>query len=135
MKRLVVAMAFLAFFALGATARAEDKPNPTGTWKWTVDFGGQSREMTLKLKMDGDKLTGTMVGRDGEETKIEDAKYKDGDVSFKVTRKRDDQTFVIKYSGKVTGDTFKGKMEVNFGGEDRSFDFEAKRSKDEKKDK
>ena len=130
MKRLAAAAAFLALFALVSTARAEDKPNPTGTWKWTVDFGGQTREVTLKLKLEGDKLTGTMVGRDNQETPIEDAKYnKDtGDVSFKVTRERDGQKFTIKYSGKVTGDTLKGKTEVNFGGEDRSFDFEAKRA-------
>ena len=46
----------------------------------------------------------------------------------KVTRERDGQKFTIKYSGKTSGDTLKGKMEVNFGGEDRSFDFEAKRA-------
>ena len=54
----------------GCLARADDKPNPTGTWKWTVKFGEQTREMTLKLKLDGDKLTGAMLGRDGKETPI-----------------------------------------------------------------
>jgi hypothetical protein len=127
MRRLAV-VALVA--ALAATARAEDKPNPTGTWKWTVMFGNQSREVTLKLKLDGDKLTGAMVGRDNKETPIEDATYKDGDVAFKITRERDGNKFVIKYSGKVTGDTLKGKMEFDRNGETQSRDFEAKRAKD-----
>jgi hypothetical protein len=129
MKRLVVAVLALAFVGLAGAARADDKADPTGTWKWTVDFGGQTREQTLKLKLEGDKLTGTMLGRNNQETKIEDGKFKDGQVSFTVTRERDGQKFVMKYSAKVTGDTLKGKTEFERDGEKTSRDFEAKREK------
>jgi hypothetical protein len=128
MKRLAAA-ALVLTFGLTGVARAADKPDPTGTWKWTVTFGDQKRDLSLKLKLDGDKLTGAMIGPDGKEMPIEDAKYKDGEVSFKLTRERDGQKFTIKYHGKVSGDTIKGKNEFTFGDQTRSRDWEAKRAK------
>ena len=130
MKRLVAATLVVALVGLAGVARAADKPDPTGTWKWTVTFGGQEREQTLKLKLDGNKLTGHMLGRDNQEIPIEDGTYKDGEVSFKVTRERDGQKFTIKYMGKVEGDTLKGKTEFGPEGQTQSRDWEAKRSKD-----
>ena len=47
--------------------------DPSGTWKWSVTFNDQTREQTLKLKLEGDKLTGSMVGRNNQETAIGDA--------------------------------------------------------------
>jgi len=112
---------------------ADEKANPTGTWKWSVTFNDQSREQTLKLKLEGDKLTGTMLGRDNQETPIEDAKFKDGEVSFKVVRERNNQKFTTKYSGKLSGDSIKGKSESERDGQTKSNDWEAKRVKEEKK--
>jgi hypothetical protein len=128
MRRLTLVAAAVALVGLAAAARAEDKANPTGTWKWTVNFGGNERELAVKLKLDGGKLTGNFVGADGKETPIEDGKYKDGEVSFKITRERDGNKFVIKFSGKVSGDTIKGKSEFDRNGETQSRDWEAKRS-------
>jgi hypothetical protein len=111
MKRLAVGAAVLALVGLTGVARADDKkPNPTGTWKWSTNFGGQTRETTLKLKLDGDKLTGAIVAGD-QETAIEEGTYKDGEISFKVTRERNGQKMTMKYTGKVSGDTIKGKIE------------------------
>ena len=129
MSRLGLAAVVLALVGLTGAARADDKPNPTGTWKWKVEINGQEREFTLKLKLGGDKLTGAMVGRDGQDTAIEDAKYKDGEVSFKVTRERNGNKFTIKYSGKVSGDKLKGKSEVERDGETVKREFEASREK------
>ena len=128
MKRLALVVA-VAFGATGL-AHAEAKKNPTGLWKWTVERGGQSREMSLKLKLEGDQLSGVMLGRNGQETKIDDAKYKGGEVSFTVTRERNGQKFTVKYQGKVNGDSIKGKSEVERNGETQSRDWEAKRSQD-----
>src|SRR5262245_5671364 len=129
MSRLGLAAVVLAFVGLTGIARADDKPNPTGTWKWKVEINGQGREITLKLKLDGDKLTGAMVGRDGNETAIQDAKYKDGEVSFKVERERNGNKLTVKYSGQVSGDTLKGKSEAEVSGEVRTREVEAKREK------
>jgi hypothetical protein len=103
--------------------------DPTGTWKWSVTFNNQTREMTLKLKLEGGKLTGAMV-RQGQETAIQDAKYKDGDVSFTVVRERNGQKMTSKFSGKVSDDTIKGKIEFERQGQAQSRDWEAKRVKE-----
>ncbi len=129
MKRLVVAALVLAFAGPVGLARADDKPDPTGTWKWTVTMGDQKRDVTLKLKLEGDKLTGAYVGRDGKDTPIEDATFKDGEVAFKVTRERQGMKFIFKYKGKLSGDTIKGKTEFERNGETQSRDWEAKRDK------
>jgi hypothetical protein len=118
---------FLVLVALAGVSVAAEDPN--GTWKWNVTFNDQTREQTLKLKLEGDKLTGTMVGRNNQETAIEDAKYKDGEISFTYTRERNGQKFTSKYSGKLSGDTIKGKQESERGGQTRSTDWEAKRQK------
>ncbi len=129
MRQLTAAALVLGLVGLAGLARAEDKKDsPNGTWKWTVNFGGQDRDFALKLKVDGEKLTGQFVGPDGKETDIEDGKYKDGEISFKVTRERDGNKFVTKYKGKVSGDTIKGKTERERNGEVRERDWEAKRS-------
>ena len=120
----------VAFAGLVGVARAEDKAGPTGTWKWTVTFNDQKREMTIKLKLEGDKLTGAYVGRDGKETPIEEGTFKDGEVSFKVTRERQGNKFTTKYKGKLDGDTIKGKTEFEREGQTQSRDWEAKRGKD-----
>ena len=129
MRRFMAAALVVLAPALLGVARADDKANPTGTWKWTVRFGDREREMSLKLKAEGEKLTGSMPGRDGQELKIEDGTFKNGEVAFKVTREFNGQKFVIKYKGKVSGDTIKGKTEFNVGGETRDRDWEAKREK------
>lgn len=109
-------------------AQAADQANATGIWKWSFERNGQSFETTLKLKQDGEKLTGTISGRNGTETEIEDGQVKGDDVSFKVTRTFNNNTFVQTYKGKVSGDSLKGKVEFERNGETQSRDWEAKRS-------
>lgn len=135
MKRFALGGLVVVFTALVGLAQAADdkaKPDPTGTWKWSVTFNDQTREMTLKLKLEGDKLTGAMLGRDNAETKIDDASFKDGTVSFSVTRERNGQKFTTKYKGKLDGDTIKGTAESERDGQTRSREWEAKREKEKK---
>ena len=127
MKRLVVVGLAVALVGLAGTAPAQEKANPTGTWKWTTEFGGQSREQTLKLKLDGDKLTGSMPGRDNQETQIEEATFKDGTVTFKASRERNGQKSTTKYTAQGDGDPLKGPAEAERDGEARKQEFEAKR--------
>ena len=126
MKRVAAVVCVLAVAGL---AGAEDRPNPTGTWKYTADVNGQSIDVAIKLKLEGDKLTGTLSVMDME-SKIEDGTFKDGDVSFKVSREVNGNTFTLKYQGKITGDTFKGKREFEREGQTNTREFEAKRSKE-----
>lgn len=131
MKLLIAAVMVSALATLTGVARAADT-DPTGTWKWTMQFGKNKteREVTLKLKLDGEKLTGSMPGRNNEEIAIEEGTFKDGTVSFKVTRERNDQKFTTKYSGKLEGDTLKGTTEFERNGQTRSREWVAKRAKE-----
>jgi hypothetical protein len=129
MKRIALLASVLVFVALVGFAQAADKADPTGTWKWSFKLKDQTRDVTLKLQLDGDKLTGSMPGRNNQETKIEDGTFKDGEVSFTITRERNNQKFTSKYKGKVDGDTIKGTIESQIDGQTRSRDWEAKREK------
>jgi uncharacterized protein (DUF2147 family) len=126
MKRMAAVVCVLAVAGL---VRADDKPNPNGKWKYTAEVNGQSIDVIIKLKLEGDKLTGTLTVLDME-SKIEDAKYKDGEVSFTVNREAGGNKFTLKYKGKIKGDTFKGKREFERDGQTNSRDIEAKRVKE-----
>src|SRR3954447_16274847 len=125
----LVAFALLAFVA-SPLARAADEKGIDGTWKWAMTGGrggrggqggqgGQggadqqqrpAREVTLKLKHDGEKLTGELIrpagGRGGnggnaapapEPVKIEDGTFKNGEVAFSVTNEFNGNKVVTKY--------------------------------------
>ena len=130
MRRYGLAAVWVLMAAWQTSLLAADESNdPTGTWKWSYTVNEQTREVTLKLKLEGDKLTGAVLGRDNQETAIENASYKDGEVAFTVTREFNGQKFTSKYKGKVSGDTIKGKIEFERDGQTRSFDWEPKRQK------
>ena len=130
MKKLALVAFLLGLFGLIAvnTAVAADKDDPTGTWKYKVKFGEKEFEQTLKLELKDGKLTGS-VGGGKMETKIEDGKFKAGEVSFSVTRTRKDVKTVSKYSGKVSGDTIKGTITSERDGKEQKTEWEAKREK------
>jgi hypothetical protein len=127
MKRFVAAAVALAFVGVIGSAIAADA---TGTWKWTVTFGGQSRDATAKLKQEGEKLTGVYIGgQSNTETQIENGSVKGDTVSFSVTRERDGQKRTTKYTGTIKDDTITGKSEGQRDGQTQSNDWVAKRQK------
>jgi hypothetical protein len=108
---------------------AGEKPDPSGTWKWSfARQNGDTMNLSAKLKLDGDKLTGTYVGPRGDQTPITKGQFKDGTLAFTVVREFNGNSFSLKYTGKVTGDTLKGKIEFERDGETRTRDWEAKRA-------
>lgn len=115
---------------LAATAVAAD---PAGVWTWKLTTqNGREIESTLTLKVDGEKLTGTLArGAQQRTTDITNGTFKNDEISFEVTAERNGNTFTSKYKGKVDGDTIKGTIQGNRpgGGEGRARDWEAKRVK------
>jgi len=136
MQRLVSrAIQALACLALTFTmTTAVQAAAADGTWTWTTPAQGNrpERTSTLKLKTEGDKVTGTISGRQNQEDiKISDGKITGDEVSFTVSREFNGNTMVQKYTGKISGDTIKGKVAgKNRDGEDTSRDWEAKRKKE-----
>jgi major membrane immunogen (membrane-anchored lipoprotein) len=121
------ALALLLTVCASSAARAAADPN--GTWKWTFTTqNGQEMQFTVTLKAEGDKLTGK-VTRNDQSTDITDGTFKNDEVAFNVERERNGQKFVSKYKGKVEGEAINGKIEIELGGETRSFDWKPTREK------
>ena len=120
---LLLASAILILCAASFTVPQDKKDDLAGTWTWSQEGPGGQMEFTLKLKLDGEKLTGTITGFGGEETPIEEGKTKDGAFSFKVTREFGGRPFVTTYTGKLSGGALKAKAETVF-----TMEFEAKRN-------
>lgn len=127
MTRRMAVAAVVAILGLVGVARAAE--DPTGTWKWTATYQGKSRDATLKLKLEGDKLTGTVPGQGDQEIAIIDGTFKDDKVSFSIVREVNGAMITQKYNGTVSGDTIKGTIETSRGGQSRSSEWEAKRQK------
>ncbi len=119
--------------------QAQDKKaDPTGTWTWTTPGrnGGPDRKNTLKLKLEGDKLTGKLSfpARQGQTADVEitDAKLKGDAISFTVAREFNGNKVTQKYQGKISDDAIKGKVEIERNDQTQSRDWEAKRETEKK---
>ena len=115
---LIAALALVAFTAFSG------ETNATGIWKWSL--AGQNGETILKLKHDGEKLTGSYTNQFGK-AEITDGSLKDGEITFKVKRELNGRLFLIRYSGKLSGDKITGKCEFDVNGETRALEWKAKR--------
>ena len=101
----------------------------SGNWNTALILGDGNRiEGTLKLKQDGNKLTGATV-RNENETQIQDGKIAGDEITFTVIRERDGRKVTAKYKGKITGDTVKGKVESDWSGDWQTLDWEGTRGK------
>jgi hypothetical protein len=97
--------------------------------KWIAQLPareGQTRETTFNFKTEGNKLTGTVSGRGGDNP-ISDGQVNADEISFTVTASFRDNEVKLLYKGKVTGD------EIHFtrnreGGDQPPLEFIAKRA-------
>jgi hypothetical protein len=130
----LLTLAACALMTVGA-ASTTSAADATGKWSWSRPGrqGGDPVKITLTLKQEGTKLTGkvSMPGRQGaaQDTEISDGSVKDGTVAFSTVVERNGNKMTTKYSGKLEGDTIKGKIESERNGQAQSRDWEAKRDK------
>jgi hypothetical protein len=129
-----------ANMALAAKKVATD---PTGTWKiarGNPETKTKGSERTLKLKLEGGKLTGTIDGQSNINGKvrifewpIKNTKIQGNDFSFTVSHppvEGKGPNSTSTYEGKIAGDTMKGRVEVEFAGQTFTRKFERKRVKE-----
>jgi hypothetical protein len=98
--------------------------------KWVAQVpgrGGQTRETTFTFKAEGEKLTGTVSGMQGE-TEISDGTIKGDDISFTQTFQMQGNSIKLIYKGKVSGDEIKFTRQRE-GGNQPPAEFTAKRVK------
>jgi len=119
MAAVAVAMAILA-----AVVQAADV---TGKWTGQVPTrDGGTREATFNFKQDGEKLTGTMTGPQGD-IELKDGAVKGDDVSFNVALSFGGNDVKLIYKGKVAGDEI--KFTRSREGADQTQQFTVKRAK------
>jgi hypothetical protein len=122
------------FFAAG-TAAVALAADPTGTWKWTTRSPNGEIETTLKLESKDGKLAGAYSNQFGD-TAISNASLQDDVIAFDVVRDLGGNKYVVKYRGKLDGDTIKGTIEApgHNGGEAVKLDWNARRTPRDKAD-
>ncbi|HEY8995336.1 MAG TPA: hypothetical protein VIM71_11780 [Lacunisphaera sp.] len=125
MKSIRFLCSFLAL-AAAASALAAD---PTGLWKWSVHSPNGEISTTLKLESKDGKLVGAYSNQFGDAT-INNASFQEDVLAFEVVRELGGGKFVVKYRGKLAGDTVKGTLEAPGpdGGEPMKLDWNATRT-------
>jgi|SoiMetStandDraft_5_1073268.scaffolds.fasta_scaffold779551_1 hypothetical protein len=98
--------------------------------KWTAQVpgrDGQTRELTFTFKAEGEKLTGSMSGQQGD-SEITDGKISGDQISFtvKINMQGNERKFL--YKGTVSGDEMKVTRTIE-GGNRPPQEFTAKRVK------
>ena len=106
--RLALLSCALAIVALAADV--------SGKWSWEQQGRNGTQTATMTLKADGSSLTGTVSGGRGGDAEISDGKVDGNNVSFKVVREFNGNKIVQVYTGTVSGDEMKLKIEVEGGG-------------------
>jgi hypothetical protein len=123
-KTLILSVCFI--FALLTVAYAAGIDG-----KWTAQVPGRqgnTQEVTFNFKASGEKLEGTMSGRQGD-TPISDGTIKGNDVSFNIVREMQGNKITIKYVGKLSGDEIKFTRTMEGGpGGGQAVEFTAKRA-------
>ncbi|HMV81669.1 MAG TPA: hypothetical protein PLD20_13225 [Blastocatellia bacterium] len=124
MKRIAFLSVCFVFAALTLALAAD----PSGKWVAQVPGReGQTQETTITLKAEGDKLTGSISGRQGD-TAISDGKVSGDNISFNVVREFNGNTIKMVYTGKLSGDEIKFTRKVE-GADRPPVEFTAKRAK------
>ena len=105
-KQILAAFAATVITSVALAAAA----SPAGNWKWTAQGRNGQQEYTAKFEVKDGKLTGAVTSPRGD-TPITGGTFKDGAIAFVTELSFNDTKFVIKYAGKVEGDTIKGTIE------------------------
>ncbi len=114
----ILILAGLSLFALAVDV--------SGIWEITLQ-SPQRGDMTseMKIEQDGEKITVTMEGFQGDEMTGEGT-IKDNKIEWTVTISTQRGDFSISYTGTVEGDTISGEAEIgDFG----SMEWAAKKKK------
>src|SRR4051812_25914541 len=126
-----------SLFAVAAAAAvfAADPVNPTGTWKWSTKSPTGEIPTTLNVELKNGKISGAYSNQHGD-TAISNASLRDDVIRFDVVRDLGGKKYVVKYQGKIEGDTIKGTIEApgQDGGKGVTLDWNAKRTAKEKTD-
>jgi hypothetical protein len=117
MKYRILIVGAVALLCMLASAWAADV-----TGKWTAQVPGRqgTTETTFNFKVEGNKVTGTVVSQQGD-MPISDGKIEGDTLTFTVVREFNGNQMKLNYKGTVAGDEIKFTREMQmpaggFGG-------------------
>jgi hypothetical protein len=116
----------LCIVALVALASAQGSVD--GKWAGEVQGGRGPQQITLTLKADGAKLTGSVAGGRGGEIAIKEGTLKGSALSFKTTQQGRGGEITLNWTGTLKGDEIAFKRMAE-GGQGQAQDFVLKRQK------
>ena len=95
-------------------------------------LGGGPRRLPIKFTKQDGKLKGVLTGRnrDREVKKIE---IKDNQLTFEISGENDGNQWSVTYKAKPRGNSVKGTIDYDFGGNSGTIDFEGKRLPEKEK--
>lgn len=100
----------------------------TGEWVWTIDSPSGPVSAPLILEQDGGKVTGKFSRAPNKWLTIEDGKLAGSEFTWTVNRDRPDGGIMTyRMTGKVEGDTIKGRAKTVIDGNETEADWSAKR--------
>lgn len=112
MKKIgAIALGALLAFSLGLTAAAADV---SGTWEMTSQGRRGERTMEISIVQDGEKITVTMPGRQGNDMTGEGT-IQGNAIEWTITRETPRGEFTLTYKGTVDGDSMSGTVEMSGG--------------------
>ncbi len=122
-----------SLLGVGVLAAAAFTADPTGTWTWTSHSPNGDIPTSLKLEAKDGKLTGAYSNQFGA-TAISNGSIQGDAIAFEVVRDFGGGKYVVKYRGKLEGDTIKGTIEApgHDGGASVKLDWNAQRAPREK---
>ncbi len=101
----------------------------TGKWTYILEVSlDTALDFTAEFKQDGEKVTGFVMVQELK-TAIEKGKLKDGQFTFEIPREYGGVKFMSRYTGKLAGDTLKGKIVSGAAPVERTYEWSAKREK------
>lgn len=103
--KLLPAFLFLAVAALAASIDG----------KWSGPLEGGNRDLVFQLKMDGSRVTGAMLGPNGEPRPITEGSLNGDSISLTIASEWQGSPITLLVKGKVTGDTMRVTLSTESG--------------------
>jgi hypothetical protein len=116
----------MCLVALSAFVMAQSSVD--GTWAAEVQGGRGTQNLTITLKADGGKLTGSVGGGRGGPVNIDEGTISGSDLKFKTKQQGRGGEIVLTWTGTLKGDEIAFTRGMD-GGQGQTQQFTAKRQK------
>ena len=128
MTKLIALVLVVFAGTLVLPAPAAGQGSVDGRWTGEVQGGRGPQQITLTLKADGNKLTGSSAGGRGGEVQIQEGSISGANLKFKTTQQGRGGEITFSWSGTLKGDEI-AMTRMAEGGQGQKQEFTLKRAK------